>query len=65
MILLTNVLTSICSEISKVRMILWIVYTCSVKGLDEVEKLGRNECTLYRWRRSPVMSDCSRPFKVI
>ena len=33
------------------------------EGLEEVEKLGRNECTLHRWRRSPVMSDCSRPYQ--
>ena len=47
-ILLTNDLANICSEISKIRLILWMVYTCSVKELEEVEKLGgRNECTLY------------------
>ena len=42
---LTNGLTSICTEI-----ILRMVFTCNVKanvkGLEEVEKLGRNECTL-------------------
>ena len=43
-------------------MILWMAYTCNVKGLEEVEKLGRNECTLHRWPRSPVMSGCSRPY---
>ena len=47
-ILLVNDLTNICSEISKIRFILWMVYTCNVKGLEEVEKLGRNECTLHR-----------------
>ena len=31
------------------------LYTCNVKGLEEVKKLVRNECTLYRWLRSPVM----------
>ena len=62
-ILLGNVLVNICSEISKIWLILWMVYTCNVKGLEEVEKLGRNECTLHRWRRSPVMSDCSRPYQ--
>ena len=34
---------------------------CNVKGLEEVENLGRNECTLHRLPRSPVMSDGSRP----
>ena len=62
-ILLANVLANICSEISKIWLILWMVYTCNVKGLEEVEKLGRNECTLHRWPRSPVMSDCSRPYQ--
>ena len=33
-----------------------MVYTCNVKGLEDVEKLGRNECTLHRWPRSPVTS---------
>ena len=44
-----------------------MVYICNVKGLQEVEKLGKNECILHRLPRSPVMSDCSRPyqFKVI
>ena len=37
-------------------MTLWMVYTCNMKGLEEVEKLGKNECTLYRWSRSSVMS---------
>ena len=62
-ILLTNDLTNICSEISKIRLILWMAYTCNVKGLEEVEKLSRNECTLNRWPRSPVMSDCIRPYQ--
>ena len=62
-ILLGNVLVNICSEISKIWLILWMVYTCNVKGLEEVEKLGRNECTLHRWPRSSVMSDCSRPYQ--
>ena len=62
-VLLKNDLTNICSEISKIRLILWMAYTCNVKGLEEVEKLGRNECTLNRWPRSPVMSDCSRPYQ--
>ena len=62
-ILLGNVLANICSEVTKIWLILWMVYTCNVKGLEEVEKLGRNECTLHRWPRSPVMSDCSRPYQ--
>ena len=40
-VLLTNVLVNICGEISKIWLILWMVYACNVKGLDEVEKLGR------------------------
>ena len=61
--LLTNDLTNICSEISKTRLILSIVYTCNVKGLEEAEKLGRNECTLHRLPRAQVMSDNSRPYQ--
>ena len=34
-----------------------LTYTCNVKGLEEVDILGRNECTLHRWPRSPAMSD--------
>ena len=49
-----NVLANICSEISKIWLILWMVYTCIVKGY---------ECTLHRWRRLPVMSNCSRPYQ--
>ena len=62
-ILLTNNLTNICSEMSKIWLILWMAYTCNGKGLEEVEKLGRNECTLNPWPRSPVMSGCSRPYQ--
>ena len=36
----------------------WLA-TCNVKRLEEVEKMSRNECTLLRWARSPVMSDCT------
>ena len=36
-----------------------MAYTCNVKGLEELEKLGRNECTLHRWRRSPDKSQIS------
>ena len=39
--MLTNVLVNICSEISKIWLILWMVYACKKKGLEEVEKLGR------------------------
>ena len=34
-------LVSICSKISEIWLILWMVYACSVKGLEEVEKLSR------------------------
>ena len=37
----------------------------NVKGLQEVEKLGRNECTLHRRRRSLVMIDCSTTYQSI
>ena len=49
-------------------MILWMVYTCNVKGLEEVEKLGRNECTLHCWRISParvIAVDHTSKFKII
>ena len=62
-ILLAKELTNICSEISEIRMILWMVYTCNVKRLEQVETLGRNVCTLHRWPRSLKMSDCSRPYQ--
>ena len=65
-ILLTNDSTNTCSKISKIWLILWMVYTCNVKakvkGLEEVETLGRNECTLHRWSRSPEMRDCRRSY---
>ena len=47
-ILLTDDLTKICSEISKIRLVLYMVYTCNINGLEEVEKLGRNGCPLHR-----------------
>ena len=47
-ILLTNDLTNICSEISKIRLILWMDSACKVNRLEEVEKLSRNECNLHR-----------------
>ena len=66
-ILLKNVLTIICSEISKILLTIWMVYvyiaTFNVKRLEEVEELDRNECTLHRWPSSPVMSHCSRPYQ--
>ena len=46
-----------------------MVYTCNMKanvmGQKEVEKLGRNECTLYRWTKSPDMSDCRRSYQQV
>ena len=55
--LLTNDLASMYSEISKIRLILCMVYTYSVKAnvkeQEAVEKLGRNECTLHRWPDHP------------
>ena len=56
-IMLRNILGNIWSEISKNQLIFLMVYTCSVKRLEKVEKLGRNECTLHRWLRSLEMSD--------
>ena len=63
--LLTNDLTNIFREISKTRLVLWMVYTCNVKALEEVAKLGNNECTLHRWPRSPEMNDCTRSYQYI
>ena len=34
-------LTGIRSEISKIRVILWVTYTYNVERLGEVEKIGR------------------------
>ena len=28
--------------------------------VGKVEKLGRNECTLYRWPRSPEINNCRK-----
>ena len=61
--MLTNILTNIWSETSKIRLIFWMVYTCIVEKLEEVEELGRNECTLHRWSRSLEMSDYIRPYQ--
>ena len=40
-----------------------MVYTCNVKGLEEVEKLGRNEYALHRLARLLEMSDYIRPYQ--
>ena len=40
-VLLTNYLTNNCREISKMRMNFWMSNTSSVKGLEEVENMGR------------------------
>ena len=37
----TNNIIRICSEISKILFILRMVYTCGVKGIEENEKMGR------------------------
>ena len=39
--LLSNNLTNICNEISKIRMNILMTYTCNVKGFEEVEKMDR------------------------
>ena len=39
-VLLTNNITNICGGISKIQVILWVAYTCNVKGIEEVEKMG-------------------------
>ena len=41
MMSLANNITNICSEISKIREIVGVTYTCDVKGLKELEKMGR------------------------
>ena len=40
--LLTNTITNFYDVMSKSRVILWVVYTFSLKGLEEVEKMVRN-----------------------
>ena len=57
-----NSLTKIWSKISKIRLILRMIYTCNVKGLEEVKKLPRNKCTLHWWSRLLEMSDF-RPYQ--
>ena len=46
-----------------------MVYTEVVKGLEvkglRVENMSRNECTLHRRPRSPVMSDGSTPYQSV
>ena len=50
-------------------MVYVYIATFNVKRLEEVEELGRNECTLHRWPSSPVMRvivvDQTSKFKVI
>ena len=41
------------------------VYICNVKGLEEVEKLGKNENNLHRWPKSIEMSDYIRPYQEV
>ena len=41
-LLVENNLVNICSEITKIWMNLWMIYTCNMKGLEEVEKMGRS-----------------------
>ena len=53
-ILLIKNLTNIYRKISKYRLILWMVYTCIVKLLEEAEKLGRNE---RRWRNKITITN--------
>ena len=40
MIYQTNNITNICGGISKIQVILRVTYTCNVKGIEEVEKMG-------------------------
>ena len=63
-ILLANDLTNTCSKASKIWMIVWMVYTSNEKRLEEVEKLGTNECTFHRWPISLVVRDFSRPYQL-
>ena len=45
---LKNNLINICSEITKIRMNLWMIYTCNMKGLEKVEKMVRTWMYLHR-----------------
>ena len=49
-LMLKNNLTNICSEISKIRFILWLASTCNVKGKGsrKLERWVESECTLPR-----------------
>ena len=63
--LLINSITNFCNKISKSQVIPWVVYTCNVKGLEEVETVGRNwmcfaSFTNQRWVN---VVDHSREFK--
>ena len=64
-ILLTNNLTKIWSKVSKIWLILGMVYTCNVKGMKEVLKLGRKECTLHRWPKPLEMSNYIAPYQQV
>ena len=45
---LKNNLINICSEMTKIRMNLWMIYTCNMKGLEKVEKMVRTWMYLHR-----------------
>ena len=45
---LKNNLINICSEMTKIRMNLWMIYTCNMKGLEKVEKMVRIWMYLHR-----------------
>ena len=45
---LKNNLINICSEITKIRMNLWMIYACNMKGLEKVEKMVRTWMYLHR-----------------
>ena len=76
MILPVNDFTNICREIRKIRLILWMTHTCNMKGLEEVETLGRKKCTflakvhhctsltfvfVHRWRCTLLANACRWP----
>ena len=69
-ILLTNDLTNICSKISKIRLILWMVYTCAAmgKGWRKLKSWGEMNVLWitdqdHQWRVIAV--DHTSKFKVI
>ena len=45
---LKNNLINICSKMTKIRMNLWMIYTCNMKGLEKVEKMVRTWMYLHR-----------------